>query len=74
MSSDEKKRRVKAIFNGRDHLNGKSRRELEEMGIRVEVTSNHIKLRVNGWLFICSKTPGDSRGGKNLAARICRVL
>lgn len=74
MSIQERKQAIKAIFKGYRKMSHSMEEELEQLGIRVERTKNHIKLYCDGKLYTAPSSASDWRSGTNLASVICREM
>lgn len=61
------------IFEKR-HLNKDSFKKLSRLGFEVIEGKKHIKLKLNGHCYTCSKSQSDYRSSKNLVAYIIKDL
>lgn len=69
--------RIKALLRDYQSMDGRTKRDLEEIGFVISDAGKHYKLVYQGdgrYTFILSKTGSDHRGGMNSAADICRML
>lgn len=74
MTTQERKKVIKALFKGYRKMSHSMEKELEALGIRVERSKNHVKLYNNGKLYTAPSSASDWRSGANLASVICREM
>ena len=75
--SENRKKKVKAIFKGYKNLSGSMRQELEELGITISGDGKHYKLTYKNdprYMVTIGKTPSDGRAGNNTAALVNKTM
>jgi hypothetical protein len=64
---------IKGVFSKYTKFSNTERRRLEDLGFTISDTGKHAKAVYHDddrYVFAISKTPGDSRAGKNMASTI----
>ncbi len=75
--SEERKKRVKALFKGYKNLSGAMKQELLDLGIAISDDGKHYKLTYHNdprYMVTIGKTPSDNRAGNNNAALVNKVM
>lgn len=74
LTNQERKKAIKTLFKGYRRMTRSMEIELDQLGIRVERTKNHVKLYFCGKLYTAPSSASDWRTGANLASIICREM
>ncbi|WP_159431185.1 hypothetical protein [Fontimonas thermophila] len=72
-----RREQLKRLLRGTSTIDGKLRRELEDMGFSISEDGKHFKIVFQGddrYTFTLSKSGSDWRGGRNAASDIGRLL
>lgn len=72
-----RREQLKKLLRGMSTIDGKMRRELEEMGFSISEDGKHFKLIFQGddrYTYTLPKSGSDWRGGLNAASDIARLL
>ncbi|GAB3439305.1 hypothetical protein NX773_01730 [Massilia solisilvae] len=68
---------IKMLLRDYQSMDGRTKRELEQLGFSISESGKHYKLVFQGdprYTFTLSKTGSDFRGGRNAASDLCRLL
>ena len=72
-----RREQLKKLLRGMSTIDGKMRRELEDMGFSISEDGKHFKLVFQGddrYTYTLPKSGSDWRGGLNAASDIARLL
>lgn len=74
---EDHRERLKKLLRGKSCIDGKMRRELENMGFAISEDGKHAKIVFQGddrYTYTLPKSGSDWRGGRNAASDIGRLL
>ena len=67
---------VKEVFARNERLNKATKSRLRDLGFTIDEDGPHYKIIFHDsrYMFTVAKTPGDHRGGRNMASDICKII